>query len=210
MVGVFRIMIWLIILTWTISFLLNPWGGRPDGKAPWERQPPRVFAAAARHWRRPTISRRILSSFKKTVLKQEKKKKWLDLWEISSQTAVSAWDLAIICHLKELENFKYVFWNGLGTHPTGQSIPWCIHSEGQPWPPPGQPRGHIRILPKWYRGCKFRRGGREEIPVVQGKEKWLYFAGAAVKRYPHIQGKRNLSKRVGVARGHQRADTLKP
>ena len=27
---------------------------------------------------------------------------------------------------------------------------------------------------------------------------------------PHVQGKRNPSKRVGVARGHQRADTLKP
>ena len=27
---------------------------------------------------------------------------------------------------------------------------------------------------------------------------------------PHAQGKRNRSKMVGVARGHQRADTLKP
>ena len=27
---------------------------------------------------------------------------------------------------------------------------------------------------------------------------------------PHVQGKRNPSKMVGVARGHQRADTLKP
>ena len=27
---------------------------------------------------------------------------------------------------------------------------------------------------------------------------------------PHTQGKRNLSKTLGVARGHQRADTLKP
>ena len=27
---------------------------------------------------------------------------------------------------------------------------------------------------------------------------------------PHLQGKRNLSKTVGVATGHQRADTLKP
>ena len=27
---------------------------------------------------------------------------------------------------------------------------------------------------------------------------------------PHAQGKRNQSKMVGVARGHQRADTLKP
>ena len=37
---------------------------------------------------------------------------------------------------------------------------------------------------------KVRRGGGEEIPLVQGK--------------------RNPSKTVGVARGHQRADTLKP
>ena len=27
---------------------------------------------------------------------------------------------------------------------------------------------------------------------------------------PHVQGKRNPSKMVGVARGHQRTDTLKP
>ena len=52
-----------------------------------------------------------------------------------------------------------------------------------------------------------RRG--EEIHRVQGKEQWLCFAGAAVK-IPHVQGKRNPSKTVGIARGHQRADTLKP
>ena len=27
------------------------------------------------------------------------------------------------------------------------------------------------------------QGGGEEIPLVQGKEQWLDFAGAAVKRY---------------------------
>ena len=31
---------------------------------------------------------------------------------------------------------------------------------------------------------KVRRGGYEEIPLVQGKEQWLRFARAAVKRYP--------------------------
>ena len=31
-----------------------------------------------------------------------------------------------------------------------------------------------------------------------------------MKRYPHLQGKRNPRKMVGVGRGHQRADTLKP
>ena len=40
------------------------------------------------------------------------------------------------------------------------------------------------------RTFKTRMGGSEEIPLVQGK--------------------RNPSKMVGVARGHQRADTLKP
>ena len=53
---------------------------------------------------------------------------------------------------------------------------------------------------QWLWGCrraersystfKVRRGGGEEIPLVQGK--------------------RNPGKTVGVARGHQRADTLKP
>ena len=35
-----------------------------------------------------------------------------------------------------------------------------------------------------YSTFKVRRGGGEEIPLIQGKEQWLYFAGAAVKRYP--------------------------
>ena len=35
-----------------------------------------------------------------------------------------------------------------------------------------------------YSTFKVRRGGREKIPLVQGKEQWLRFAGAAVKRYP--------------------------
>ena len=41
-----------------------------------------------------------------------------------------------------------------------------------------------------YSTFKVRRGSHEEIPLVQGK--------------------RNPSKMMGVARGHQRADTLKP
>ena len=57
---------------------------------------------------------------------------------------------------------------------------------------------------------KVRNGGGKEIPLIQDKEQRLCFAGAAVKRYTHVQAKRNPSKMVGVARGHQRADTLKP
>ena len=29
-----------------------------------------------------------------------------------------------------------------------------------------------------------KKGGGAEIPLVQGKEQWLHFAGAAMKRYP--------------------------
>ena len=35
-----------------------------------------------------------------------------------------------------------------------------------------------------YSKFKVKRGGREKIPLVQGKEQHLHFAGAAVKRYP--------------------------
>ena len=35
-----------------------------------------------------------------------------------------------------------------------------------------------------YSTFKVRRGGGEEILPVQGKEQWLRFAGAPVKRYP--------------------------
>ena len=48
-----------------------------------------------------------------------------------------------------------------------------------------------------------QEGWREEILLIQGKEQRVCFAG-------HAQGKRNPSKMVGVSRGHQRADTLKP
>ena len=41
-----------------------------------------------------------------------------------------------------------------------------------------------RMAERSYSTSKVRRGGREEIPLVQGKEQWLRFAGAAVKRYP--------------------------
>ena len=34
-----------------------------------------------------------------------------------------------------------------------------------------------------YSTSKVRRGGREEIPLAQGKEQQLCFAGAALKRH---------------------------
>ena len=57
--------------------------------------------------------------------------------------------------------------------------------------------------------CDGTRGGREELPRIRGKEQRLCFAGAAMKRDPHVQGKRNASKTVGTQRGDKRADRLK-
>ena len=47
----------------------------------------------------------------------------------------------------------------------------------------GQLHGR-RSAERSYSTFKVRRGGREEIPLVQGQEQQLHFAGAAVKRYP--------------------------
>ena len=35
-----------------------------------------------------------------------------------------------------------------------------------------------------YSTFKVRRGGPEKIPLIQGREQQLCFAGAAMKRYP--------------------------
>ena len=57
------------------------------------------------------------------------------------------------------------------------------------------------VAKRTYPTSKVRSGGQKEIPYVQGKEQWLRFAGAAVKR-PQAQGKRNPTKMVGAERGH--------
>ena len=38
---------------------------------------------------------------------------------------------------------------------------------------------------------KVRKGGSEEIPLIQGKEQQLRFAGAVVKRYPTYKVREN-------------------
>ena len=58
---------------------------------------------------------------------------------------------------------------------------------------------------------KVRCSSSEEIPYVQGKEQWLHFAGATVKGYPMSKVRETqVRKMLGVARGQQRADSLKP
>ena len=44
-------------------------------------------------------------------------------------------------------------------------------------------RGRRRVE-RGYSTFKVRRGGCEEISLIQGKEQRLCFAGAALKRYP--------------------------
>ena len=44
-------------------------------------------------------------------------------------------------------------------------------------------RGHRRAE-RSYSMFKIRRGSCEELPLVEGKEQQMNFAGAAVKRYP--------------------------
>ena len=56
---------------------------------------------------------------------------------------------------------------------------------------------------------KGRKGGHEKIPLLQGKKQWLSSSGAAVKGYPKSEVRETQVKTVGVARGHQRAGTLK-
>ena len=66
------------------------------------------------------------------------------------------------------------------------------------------------VAERSYPMSKVRRGSCEEILLNQGKEQWLCFAGAAVTRYPTFKVRETQVKTVGIARGHQRADTLKP
>ena len=53
---------------------------------------------------------------------------------------------------------------------------------------------------------KVRKGGGEEI-ALQGKGAAAALCWSSREEIHHAQGKRNPSKTVGVARGHQRAHT---
>ena len=69
---------------------------------------------------------------------------------------------------------------------------------------------------KSYPTPKMRGGGREEQPHIQAavavrvQEGHVQGQEGSHEEIPLAQGKRNPSKTVGVARGHQRTDTLKP
>ena len=74
--------------------------------------------------------------------------------------------------------------------PSGPTSPLRSGAVAQRSNPPCKELHGCRRAERSYSTFKVRRGGGEEIPLVQGK--------------------RNPSKTVGVARGHQRADAPKP
>ena len=72
----------------------------------------------------------------------------------------------------------------------GRSYPTPPHlrpgaAAGRTYPTSNEQRlRRRRRAQRSYPTLKVRKGGGEEIPLIQGKEQQLCFAGAAVKRYP--------------------------
>ena len=76
------------------------------------------------------------------------------------------------------------------THVKELNLPWGLESEVRSGAERSNPMSNDRWLcgrrraKRSYSMFNVRRGGGEEIPLVQGKELRLHFAGAAVKTYP--------------------------
>ena len=68
-------------------------------------------------------------------------------------------------------------------HPRPRAVTLRSHPEPEArhgsWEEPPHVQGAVAA---WAQGV--RKGGGEEIPLIQSKEQWLCFAGSAVKRYP--------------------------
>ena len=71
----------------------------------------------------------------------------------------------------------------------------------------GSPFLRERLVPgcrRADRSCstfKVRRGGHEEISFVHGKEQWLRFAGAAVKRCPTFKVRETQVRQSALREG---------
>ena len=52
-----------------------------------------------------------------------------------------------------------------------------------------------------YPTPEVRRGGHEEISLLQGKEQWLCFAGAPMKRYPTSKVRETLVRWLVLEEG---------
>ena len=64
----------------------------------------------------------------------------------------------------------------------------------------------MKIMVNMRKRLKVGRGGGGEIPLVQGKEQQLHFAGAAIKRYPTSKVRETQIRR-GVLREVIRGQT---
>ena len=67
---------------------------------------------------------------------------------------------------------------------------------------------------RWLCGCRRAERSYSTFKVRRSNSSKVRNCGCPLleqrEEIPHVQGKRNPGKTVGVARGHQRADTLKP
>ena len=88
-------------------------------------------------------------------------------------------------------------------------LEWAVilFSRGSAWPviKPISPALQADFLPSKVQGKPKFKG---YIYLTPYRKNWYIVSAKYI--VPHVQGKRNPSKTVGVARGHQRADTLKP
>ena len=85
----------------------------------------------------------------------------------------------------------------------------------KPRPRPGVVAGsYTTSEERWLRFAGGLRGAtprsRSGGTVVRTYPSSKIRSSSSLEEIPHVQGKRNPSKMVGVERGHQRADTLKP
>ena len=71
-----------------------------------------------------------------------------------------------------------------------------------------QPRGAISHARS--SSCVGTGGLKGATPHSRSGGATLSKVRSSCKEILHVQGNRNPSQRVGIARGHQRADTLKP
>ena len=107
-----------------------------------------------------------------------------------SKSSLNVWEFTVHILLKPgLSNFEHTFlvceMNAIVQEfERSLALPFSgLDERSNPTSKEWRLSGHRRAE-RSYSMFKVRRGGCEEIPLVQGKEQQLCFAGAAVKRYP--------------------------
>ena len=85
-------------------------------------------------------------------------------------------------------------WDGAGT--AERSYPMS-ETRGGGWEQQPHVQGTVTVRAQegLEELLKVRSGGGEEIPLIQGMEQQLHFAGAAMKRYPIFKVRENQVRR---------------